>query len=319
MKRIGKYILIAALALGISNDIVGQAKKPELMVMPSRDWCTANGCMVEVDNQGLSQSYPDYRKALDTSQQLNAVIAKISEMMNNRNFPLIDLGAALTSFEQSEVENSLITSSQGSMIAESPLDKIMSSLKADIMLEVSWSVNKTGPKNSITYTLKGIDAYTSKAVATISGTGAPSLSADVPLLLEEAVIVNMDGFTDQLQAHFDDLLTNGREVTIEFRVFDNGTGINLESEYDGEELIKILDDWFYDNTVSHRYSLTTSTENMALFRQVRIPIYDERGRALDTRTFAYQIRKVLAKEPYNLPVKLINKGLGKVILIIGEK
>ena len=50
-------------------------------------------------------------------------------------------------------------------------------------------------------------------------------------MLEEAVVDKMDAFVSQLQKHFDDLMANGREVALEVRVFDNGSGVNLESEF----------------------------------------------------------------------------------------
>ena len=40
---------------------------------------------------------------------------------------------------------------------------------------------------------------------------------------------------------------------------------------------------------------------------------------MDTESFARQLRSVLRKEPYNIPVKVLNRGLGKTILVLGEK
>ena len=73
------------------------------------------------------------------------------------------------------------------------------------------------------------------------------------------------------------------------------------------------------NTVEGRFSKLGSSENYASYEQVRIPLYKNNGVALDTEAWARQLRNVLRKEPYNVPVKVINKGLGKVVLILGEK
>ena len=71
----------------------------------------------------------------------------------------------------------------------------------------------------------------------------------------------MDNFCAQLQSHFDDMVENGREVTMEVKVVDNGSGIDLTSEYGGEELTDIIDDWVSDNSVNHRYNLTQGSES----------------------------------------------------------
>ena len=202
---------------------------------------------------------------------------------------------------------------------ESPLDQLRRTAKADIILEVDWQVNTTGPKRSVTYNLRGLDAYTNFQIAGAQGTGAPSFSAEVPVLLEEAVQNNMDNFTAQLQAHFDDLMENGRQVVIELQIPDNGSGLDFEQEYDGKELTEILDDWMADNTVNHRFSKSEATENWIMYDQVRIPLYRPNGAAMDTDAFARQIRDFLRKPPYGITCKIVNRGLGRSLIIVGEK
>ena len=296
-----------------------QAKKPELMVMPSDVWCNDKGYMISYDNQGVQEEIPDYKKAVKTDKELTNVISKIGALMEDRGFPLKDLSATISGIEQREAEERLITSKAGSQIAESPLDKIRRVAKADIILSVDWTVNQVGPKRSITYNLQALDAYTNKQIAAVQGTGAPSMAAETVLLLEEAIVLNMDNFASRLQTYFDDLFANGREVTVRVRVFDNGSGVDLESEYDGMELTEIIDDWMWENTVEHRYSKVDGTENYIDFSQVRIPLFRENGRAMDTETFVRNLSKYLRQAPYSLTSKVLTRGLGEAVLIIGEK
>jgi hypothetical protein len=139
------------------------------------------------------------------------------------------------------------------------------------------------------------------------------------VLLEEAVLSQLDNFNAQLQSHFDDLLTNGREVTLRIQVWDNGSGTDLESEYDGDELGEIIDDWVFKNTVNGRYSKSESSENYMFFEQVRIPLYDANNKPMDTKDFVQQLRKFLKEPPYNLISKADMNGLGAGLLYIGEK
>ena len=99
----------------------------------------------------------------------------------------------MKSIQNLSAEDRLITSkTSGAAIAESPLERLRRTAKADIILEIDWTVNTVGPKQSITYNLRGLDAYSNKQVAGAQGTGTPSFSADLATLLEEAVINNMD-------------------------------------------------------------------------------------------------------------------------------
>lgn len=260
---------------------------------------------------------PDYEKALQEDMDLINVITKIGELMAERGFPLKDMSSTIRSINQNNVEDEMtISSRSGSNLAETPLDKLLNRAKADILVELSWKINKIGPKKSVTYTLRGIDAYTNKQVAASQGTGVQSFSAEIPVLLEEAVIERMDNFTSQLQKHFDDLLTNGREITLNVRMFDSGSGKTLEDEFDNSELSEVIDDWVAQNTVNHRYNLMVATESVMRFEQVRIPLYRPNGMPMDTRHFATELRKYLSAAPYQLKAKVLTKGLGHADLII---
>ena len=177
-----------------------------------------------------------------------------------------------------------------------------------------------GPKHSLAYILEARDAYTSKSIGASAGTGAPSLSADVDVLLEEAIVANMDNFIDRLMNHFTEMQTIGREITMDVKVFaNNAAGVDLETEFDGEELVDIINNWLQLNTIQGRFSMPYASENVANFTQVRIPVYDERGRAIDANGFAKQLAKYLRQSPYNIPCKVMVKGLGRAVIVLGEK
>ena len=266
----------------LKADQLGNTKRPTLMVIPADSWCMANGFTKDENGKKV----PDYEAAWSGSQDLFSVVSKIGELMSDRKFPLKDLSQSL---------------------------KNVGAARTDLLLEVGWKVNKTGPKNSITYTLRGLDSYTMKQVANSSGTGKPSFSAEIPVLLEEAVLERMDNFADQLQAHFDDLLQNGREVSITIRC--EGAQ-SLEREYDGKELTDIIDEWMAVNTVNHRYSMGDANDKQMVFEQVRIPLYADNGMALDTRRWLNGLRKQLSGEPYKISVQIVSDGLGHATLVL---
>ena len=315
-----KKFILAAAAVCLSLVAMGQAKKPSIMVMPSDLWCNENGFMTTYDNQGSTAYIPDYRKALMSNPNLLPVISQLNGLMADRGFPLKNLESVLKSIDNSNASMAAMTAADGSGVQSNPLQELRNRAKADIIMQLTWHVTTTGPKQAVTYTLQALDSYTDKEVATSTGTGAPSFTAELPVLLSEAVNAHIDEFCDRLQAHFEDLLENGREITLDIRVFDNDEGINLETEYGDKELKEIIEDWVNDNTVNHRYNLADDSEVRMNFESVRIPVYDEKGRAMAANHFGRNLVKYLKGEPCNIPlIKQTNEGLGKSIIIIGNK
>ena len=315
MRRIILVLLAASLTVAVS----GQAKKPTLMVVPSDNWCVQNGYVQEFDNQGKMVKVPDYRKAIQENFEILSVISKIGELMAERGFPLKDLEAALKGIENQSAEDEMIGSKSGNDngLKESPVDILKRTARADIWLQVSWSIHANGPKKSVSFILQGLDAYSNKQIAASSGTGSPSFSAELPALLQEAVISHLDNFNSQLQSHFDDMFENGREVALRVRVWKSFSG-DLETEYNGKELSVIIEDWVNENTVQHRFSLSNASENIMVFEQVKIPLYEANGTATDTRRWARSLQKFL-KDSYKIDSKVTTKGLGEAQIIIGEK
>ena len=308
----------------IVSNVFSQAKKPTIMVVPSDVWCTDNGYMMEFDNQGTIVKIPNYKKAFQENPDLLLVISSINGLMAERGFPLKNMESAIKTLESNSAEDAMMASKESGMGAsESPIDQLKKVAKADIIMQLTWYINQTGPKKSINFILQGLDSYTDKEVATATGTGAPSFTAALPVLLKEAVLSHIDNFNASLMTHFEDLFANGREVTIRIKKWDDWDE-DLETEYgdDEIELGEIIEDWLADNTVEGRYNTTDATENMMLFEQVRIPMYYEKNgkqRPLDTRGFAKQLSKFLKKEPYLIVNKVTTKGLGRATIYLGGK
>lgn len=307
--------LAAVLTVGLSN---AQAKKPTIMVVPSDAWCSKNGYMMEFDNQGIKVKVPDYKRAFQENTDLLLVISKINGLMAERGFPLKNMESAIKTLESESAENAMTTSKTGAGIVETPVDKLKKVAKADIIMQMTWSLNQTGPKKSVTFNLQGLDAYTDKQIATAAGTGNPSFSAELPILLEEAVLAHIDGFNSQLQMHFDDMFANGREIIVRIKKFDSWPD-DLETEFGGKELSSVIEDWMTQNTVKGRFSTSDATESMMLFEQVRIPLYDASGKATDARGFLKGLQSFLKAAPYNITNKLTMKGLGQAVITLGEK
>ena len=271
-------LINAFLILAVACTAFAQGKNPKIMVVPMDTWCQERGFWNVYENQGEIKGTPNYEQAVQDSRELMLVISKINNLMSDRGFPLADLSQSIKNNTRRTARNTLTTSkTSGSSLAVSALDELNRQAKADIIVEVDFSYNTVGPKHSVTYNLRALDAYTGKQVAGADGTGTPTFTSEIPVLLEEAVVGHMDNFISRLQYHFDDCRENGREVVIEVGVFDNGSGTDLESEYDGSELSEIIENWMAENTVKHQFLTSETTESIMLFENVRIPLLKENG------------------------------------------
>ena len=318
MKKIITFFIPILL---FSSMAMGQAKKPTIMVVPSDNWCSQHGYTFTFDNQGKMVTLPDYTKALLQDADLQMAISKIEELMTERGFPLKNLEAALKTISNQSAEDAMLSSKSGSEAAETPIDKLKKTAKADIIIQLTYTIKSIGPKKQIDFILRGLDSYTDKAIANASGTGPAAFETNIAILLQEAVLSYLDQFNSQLMTHFEDLAANGREIILRIKVWNNfEDGLERELDVNGEEeeLSKVIENWVSDNTVQGRFNTSDATENFMLMEQVRIPLYDAKGKAIDARGWASDLRKYL-KNNFQIESKLMMQGLSQAQLVIGGK
>lgn len=314
-----KSIILSITFFSLSLSLYAQnsAIKPSIMFVPSKAMCEERGYEKTYDMMGEEQKFPDYKKATDDREILQ-ILSKFNQIMQDRGYPPVDLGRQLMSIEQDAAENALTMNSMGGTIAESPVDILRRTAKADIWIEFDYQLNVVGPKKSITFRIDAYDSYTDKPVASASGTGEPSFSSELAVLVEEAVLSHMDQFNSRLMGHFIDIVENGREVKVRFSRYDNFE--HYFTDYVGEdyeELAEIIQEWFYNNTVNGAFKPDIQDNSMT-FTDVRIPLYDESGRAVDVRRWSSDIRRLLGRD-YDIPSSQQQKGLGEVLFILGER
>ena len=314
-----KRLLMVLAIVCVSCSAFCQGKNPKVMVVPMDTWCQERGFWNVYENQGDIKGAPNYEQAVQDSRELMLVISKINNLMADRGFPVADLSQSIKNNTRRTARNTLTTSrTSRSALAVSPLDELNRQAKADIIIEVDFCYNTIGPKHSVTYNLRALDAYTGKQIGGVQGTGTPTYTSEIQVLLEEAVVGHMDNFVSRLQAYFDDCREYGREITLEIGVFDNGSGINLESEFEGIELSEIIENWVAENTVGHKFLTSEMTESIMLFENVRIPLLKANGMPQDAGGFANELRKYL-RSKHNIVSKNNSPSLGFAQIVIGEK
>lgn len=318
---LNKITLLFIMLLTIS--VYGQAKKPSILIIPSDNWCIQNNFFDVINDQGTERKIMNYKKAVQENFELATAIVSLETVLLERGFPPKNLEQTLKSLEMQKAKQNMVTSfDSGSSVAVSAADELNSIAKADIIIQFSWKVEKTGPRSVLSFVIAGYDSYTNDIVGGDKGTGDPTISAPLSVLVEEAVSDKIGGILDGFQIHFDDMFENGRKVAVDVRTWDDW-GYSLMDYFgdEEEELGIIIEDWLAENTVQGRFNTADYTDTAMKFETVRIPLFTERKgrqRALDTRSFVSNLRRFL-KSNYDIDAKVDMEGLGKAILTIGGK
>ncbi|MBR1878645.1 MAG: hypothetical protein IJ814_06550 [Paludibacteraceae bacterium] len=301
-----------------------QGKMPTIMVVPAAAWCHRNGFTQTFDNQGVTEEVPDYNKALLSSTDLTVAINTINARMTKRGFPIKDLEAALKTLKSESAEDAMITSKSGDAIAETPIDILRRTAKADIWIEIDWytTQEKGGSVTRLTYSMRAIDAYTDFVVAGVpptTGQAVYTSSFQLPIMMESAIQGQFDPFCNTMQDYFTKLAQQGRPIKMRILSWDSFED-GLMTELDGDELHEIITDWVADNTVNSKFGAVdlSPSGNRMTIEQVHIPLTNEKGRDLDARAWARPLQKML-RNKYNIDSNLSAKGLGQIQLIIGDK
>lgn len=313
-KILSLILLLGTTFAAFADDV----KKPTIMILPSDNWCTQRYFTQKFDNQGTIVSVPDYQRAFAEDIELPQVISKVGSLLTSMGYSLKDAEQGIKSLNVKQAEdNAMSSKTSGAIIAETPFDVLKRRIKSDIVIQLWWNITKDPAGKIVSFTLEAFDAYTNKRIASSTGNSKPTTAA-IPVALEAAVKDNVKEFDKQLDMWHADQKKNGREISLTVRCWDNWEN-DLETEYDGEELTDCIQQWIRDNTVNSSFNLSDGTESFAQFEQIRIPLKDDKDRAMDARAFTTALRKHLAKPPYNITSKVIIRGLGEAMLILGEK
>ena len=288
------------------------------MILPSDNWCNQRYFMTSFSNQGSTVKVPNYQQAFMEDTELPLVISKVGGVLTGLGYSLKDAEQEIKSIATKTAEDNVTYSkTSGAALNETPLDVLKRRVKSDIIIQIWWKLNRDSKGHSASFTLEAFDTYTNKRIATSSGT-TKSSTEGIPVLLEQAVKENIKPFDEHMSRWYDEQKKNGREIVLTVRCWDNWEN-DLETEYEGNELTDCIQDWLAEHTVNAAYNLSDGTETFVQFEQVRIPLLDQRGRAMDARAFATELRKYLQKSPYNITSKVMMRGLGEAIIVLGEK
>lgn len=318
MKKLISLLVFIAFFTGIA---MSQAKKPKLMIIPSRTWFTQNNFMTEyTDISGNVQKTPDFQAAFDNNAEISMIIGAMQDFMTNEGYKVEDLKSSLAKIQNRSARDNMTTAGGG--LQQSPIDMLNKTAKADINVELFYTIKKDGPYKYIEFNVSAVDAYSNTPVSTGNiGRGTSASSTDLVNQLEEAVLSFKDKFISDMDRYYERLFENGRQIVVRCTLAEN-SGTNYEQEYNDEELGQLIENWVSDNAMKSNYSLSDKTENELFFDDVRIPMtyVDKNGntKGTDANWFAGNLRKYI-ESITGEKCKVDFIGLGEINIILGGK
>ena len=275
MKRI-LTIVIALLAVTGSAWAQKAMTPPHVMVVPDMIYCKTHGYVRQFNDNGTTETIPDYEKAMSEDPTLHSVLIQVAQLISDRNQDIV----------------------------------IVDLLE---VIKVQYDLLKNGPEYQVSYTITGTDAYTNRMFAPIEGMGAPSTSANPVVLLREAVYQNMDAFLKKVLQYYQGMVTKGRMVAFDIKTTETA-GVNMNTKVGDITLHEFIEDFMFDNSVDGNG--TERVKSGATFMQyqgVYIPLISTirgRQRKQGAKDVAQKLTNELSAKGINAEFKI--RGLGKV-------
>ena len=287
---------------------------PTLMVFPSDAMLDRMGFLKEVDNQGTTSYQRDYQQAFIKNPDIKFAIAAIQEEFAKIGFAMEDMEQQLKQISNNNAMDEVTD------IARDSRTELLNTVRPDYIIELDYDL-KTDAKSrnlnkALTYTVKALDVYTNKAVASISkvNVGADKPENDVPSLIKADLPSSMDELKKQITGHYANLLANGIEITLRVAV-SKTSDVKIDDDCGDQELNERINNWLKDNTVKQAFKMSKNTSTEMYFTNVRIAAKNADGKKYTAYDFAGELNKAL-KKGCSLKSKNKTQSLGDALIFI---
>lgn len=287
---------------------------PTLMVFPSDAMLLRMGFLKEVENQGTISYQRDYQQAFIKNPDIKFAIAVIQEEFAKIGFAMEDMEQQLKQISNNNAMDEM------SDVARDNRAELLNTVRPDYIIELDYEL-KTDSKSrnlnkSITYSIKALDVYTNKAVASLSkaNAGAEQKENDVPSIIKADLPSSMNELKKQITDHNADLLANGVEITLRVAV-SNSSEVKIDDDCGDQELNERINNWLKDNTVNQSFKMSKNTSTEMYFTNVRIFAKTDDGKKYTAYDFAGELNKAL-KSGCGLKSKNRTQSLGDAMIFI---
>lgn len=226
------------------------------------------------------------RSAYEYSELNRIAITKVKEAFDQRGINTIDFRAKLKQLQNSEI----MTEDQEMTLK----DEVIKMSGADIYIEVEANKDRSHTGNSVTCIMTAFDASSSESLANKVATSPRFKTENYEKLTQKAIEAEVDNLLNTIQEKFNDIVKNGRTVTMEVGV-EIGSDLDLDSEVDdsGAYLSEIIEEWVEENSHNNYFHVQGQSETRMVFDIIKIPLKDANGKNYRVSKFMIKLRKFL--------------------------
>ncbi len=301
---------------GAVNEI--EQAKQTIMVMPSDQLLRKNGSMTATESMGKTIYTRDYSSFLLSGNLNKQVVTTIQRSFSDSDYPPVDLEQSLKSIEN----QNMLDAADG--IAKDAKTILLTTARPDVIVEFDYNIatqlkSRTESTTQLSYSIVLLDAFSNKSIGSISNPGITiddSVDDRVSAILNVVIRDNMDQLTDQIEAYFNDIVTNGREITFTVSTA-SGSAVNLQDMYnsDGDSYGTWVRNWVKANAKMGAATMQRNTSNEMHFVNVRIENLQDDGQQFNAYDFAEKFRRDFYRT-FQIQTSNVSQGLATAQLII---
>lgn len=289
-----------------------QQALPTIMVLPSDNLLEEYNSLKTQTIEGRNFVLRDYQQYLLVNNDNQQILSAVQGAFVDMNYPLNDLEQTLKQLNTQEATD------MADDLEKDSKTLLLTTAQPDIVLELEYQnkmdlASHNVNKRELSYTIRAIDAYTNKVVATASEAGIEN--SNIAVTLQKSLEGKLPKLSDDITKYFSDILHRGREVTVRVAV-EKGSNVKLSDEnVEGDTYSDWIVDYLNTHTIKGAYKMQRNSDNELYFVNVRIALLNEDGTQNSVYDWAREFCSAIRK---NLGVKATNKaqGLGEILITI---
>ncbi len=230
----------------------------------------------------------DVRTILDHNQMLSYAVSKMTSEFSTRGYKTKDFIAQLKRAKRNDV----LTSGTQSDAAT----KMIQNMGADIIVTAK-AIATTHPnrQSEVTLELSATELQTAGNLASATFQSGKYMTTDTVKLTDYALKKIKEEFFTKLQAAFNDIVKNGREMAIQMVLSKSVTDWDFDQPAPGgdNDFKQLLEDWLQTHSLNGVYDMSRSNDKV-IDISMQVPIWDEaQGRAYTISHFSSELKKYL--------------------------
>ena len=294
---------------------VNEQAKPNLLVIPGDALLQKFGMLTEQNSQGKKIYIRDFKGYLLKDPNAKFIFSSIQSAFIGLGFPLNDLEQTMKSIDDQQMIDDVDN------VQKDAKTLLLTNTKPDIILELDYELvddlSSRNLKKTLTYTLRAIDAFSNKVVATVqqTGFGKDAENTDAGTLVKNALALDLPVYTAQINSYFGDIVQKGREITVRVAV-DKGANLSMEDEcLKSDSYSDFIVDYLKNNAKKGAYKLQRNTNKEIFFQNVRIKTLNENGTQYSAYDFAKDLKTAIDKG-CGIKSKNNTQGLGDAYIVL---